>query len=136
MNKPVPTNQQILSDAFSTLVDALSPLMDDPPEGTAADPETVKGCSAAVYGLDLVGLFLGESYHPGGPALTRRLADALDLQPGQDILDVASGVGATAFLLARERGVSLTGVDLGTAQVDKAQSTPGGSASTNWSASR
>jgi SAM-dependent methyltransferase len=84
------------------------------------DTEAAKSCCAAVYGIDLVGLFLGESYHPGGIDLTRRLADHLDLEPGDQVLDVASGVGTTAVLLAAERRVDVVGVDLGAAQVAKA----------------
>jgi arsenite methyltransferase len=86
-----------------------------------ADAETVKSCCAAVYGSDLVALFLGDSYHPGGAALTRRLAEAIDLQPGQRVLDVASGIGTTAMLLAAEFGVDVLGVDLGDAQLGRAR---------------
>lgn len=89
--------------------------------GAAVDAETVKSCCASVYGSDLVALFLGDSYHPGGPALTRRLADLLDLRPGQQVLDVASGTGATALLLASERSVDVVGVELGEAQVTRAR---------------
>jgi SAM-dependent methyltransferase len=85
-----------------------------------SDPDAFKACCAAAYGVDLVGLFLGESYHPGGPALTRRLADLLAMQPGQRVLDVAAGIGTTAVLLAQERGVVVLGVDLGTRQVTRA----------------
>ena len=56
----------------------------------------------------MVALLLGDSYHPGGLALTRRLADRLDLRPGRRVLDVAAGRGATALLLAREYGVEVT----------------------------
>src|SRR5262249_53422299 len=90
-------------------------------EGRALTPEEIKGCCAAAYGLDLLDMFLGDSYHPGGSTLTRRLADALDLRPGQEVLDLASGGGTTAALLAQERGVKETGIDLGTVQVAKAQ---------------
>ncbi len=88
---------------------------------SAGDPETVKACCAAAYGLDLVALFLGESYHPGGAALTRRLADTMELRPGARLLDVAAGVGTTALLLARERGVDVIGIDLGASQVARAR---------------
>ncbi len=77
---------------------------------TAAD---VKVCCATAYQNDAVALILGESYHPGGLALTRRLARHLDLRPDERVLDVASGPGATAFLLASEFGVAVDGVDLG-----------------------
>ena len=85
------------------------------------DPEAVKACCAAAYGLDLVALFLGDSYHPGGAALTRRLADAMELRALDRVLDAAAGVGTTALLLARERGVDVIGVDLGEVQVARAR---------------
>ncbi|MGH9247222.1 MAG: class I SAM-dependent methyltransferase [Acidimicrobiales bacterium] len=85
------------------------------------DGEAVKACCATAYGVDLVGLFLGESYHPGGAALTRRLADTMNLQPGQRVLDVAAGIGTTALLLAAEHHVDVLGVDLGDTQVTRAR---------------
>lgn len=89
---------------------------DDP----AAADDTVKGCCARSYQSDVVALILGESYHPGGLELTRRLARALDLRTNERVLDVASGPGATAFLLAAEFGVEVEGVDLGEQSVAKA----------------
>ncbi len=86
-------------------------------EQAQAVPAQAKACCAAAYGSDVVALLLGESYHPGGLALTRRLADRLDLRPGQRVLDVASGRGTTALTLAREYGVTVTGVDLSDANV-------------------
>ena len=69
------------------------------------------------YQHDAVALILGESYHPGGLALTRRLADSLGLRFGARVADVASGPGATASLLAAEYGVTVDGIDLGPAAV-------------------
>jgi len=89
--------------------------------GSTGDPDAVKSCCAAVYGVDLVTLFLGESYHPGGAELTRRLTDALSLHPGERVLDVAAGIGTTALLLAAERDVDVLGVDLGASQVARAR---------------
>jgi SAM-dependent methyltransferase len=89
---------------------------------TVTSPEVIKACCAAAYGVDLVRLFLGDSYHPGGTALTRRLAELTALQPGDRVLDVASGIGTSALLLARELGVEVVGVDLGEAQVAHARS--------------
>lgn len=83
--------------------------------------EATKACCAAAYGNDAVALVLGESYHPGGPALTRRLADALGLRAGQRVADAACGPGATARLLAGEYGVSVDGVELGEATVARAR---------------
>lgn len=71
-----------------------------------------KGCCAAVYGSDLVALLLGDAYHPGGSGLTRRLAARLAPASGEHVLDVASGRGASALLLATEYGCTVTGVDL------------------------
>lgn len=86
-------------------------------------PEEIKSCCAAAYGRDAVALVLGESYHPGGLALTRRLADALGLRSGQRVVDVASGPGTTACALAVECDVTVDGVDLGESMVERARTT-------------
>ena len=80
---------------------------------TDVSAQEAKACCARTYQQDIVALILGDSYHPGGLALTRRLAQKLDIQPGQRVLDVASGPGTTAFLLASEFGAQVDGVDLG-----------------------
>jgi SAM-dependent methyltransferase len=87
----------------------------------SASPEVVKACCAATYSADLVALLLGDAYHPGGLALTRRLADLLALGPAQRVLDVASGRGTTALMLAGDYGVCVDGVDLSAANVALAQ---------------
>lgn len=84
-------------------------------------PEEIKSCCAQFYSSDAVAALLGESYHPGGARLTGRLADLLRLQPGQRVLDVASGPGATARLLAAEYGVRVDGVDLAAPIVQEAR---------------
>ncbi len=85
---------------------------------TAANSsETIKACCAAGYSSDVVSLLLGDSYHPGGRALTRRLLDAVGLRAQDRMLDVASGVGATALLAATEYGARVDGVDLSAANV-------------------
>jgi ubiquinone/menaquinone biosynthesis C-methylase UbiE len=89
----------------------------DTPEAAAE----LKACCAAAYSSDAVALILGDSYHPGGLDLTRRLARALGLRPGQRVLDVASGPGATALMLAAEFGVTVDGVDLAETNVATAQ---------------
>lgn len=86
-----------------------------------SDSDAIKACCAAAYGFDLVELLLGDSYHPGGAALTRRLADVLELRPDELVLDVASGIGTTALLLAAEREARVLGVDLGQTQIDRAR---------------
>jgi arsenite methyltransferase len=81
------------------------------------DPDVVKACCADSYSSDLVSLLLGQSYHPGGLQLTRRLLDRVGVTGGQRLVDVASGVGTTALLAAREYGALVDGVDLSPANV-------------------
>lgn len=83
-------------------------------------PDEVKACCAAVYGRDAVALILGDSYHPGGSVLTRRLGRALHLRPGMAVADLASGPGTTARLLADEFGAHVDGVDLSGVAVARA----------------
>ncbi|OEU86337.1 methyltransferase type 11 [Streptomyces abyssalis] len=83
--------------------------------------KALKACCAAAYSSDVVGLLLGDSYHPGGTTLTRRLADALTLTPGRRVLDVASGRGTTAMLLAGAYDVRVDGVDYSAANTALAQ---------------
>lgn len=94
-----------------------------PSAAEGASTDEVKLCCARAYQQDAVALILGESYHPGGLDLTRRLARSLELRPGQRVLDVASGPGATAFLLASEFGVEVDAVDLGPETVARANAT-------------
>lgn len=79
-----------------------------------------KACCAAAYSSDVVALVLGTSYHPGGLTLTRHLAQLVGLRPGQRVLDVASGAGTTAMLLAQECDVLVDGVDLAGPSVHRA----------------
>lgn len=88
-------------------------------------PSQIKSCCAAGYQSDLVALILGESYHPGGADLTRRLADVVGLAAGQEVVDVASGPGSTALLLAREYSAAVVGVDLGAVSVEAAETRAG-----------
>lgn len=60
-------------------------------------------------------LLLGESYQPGGLALTRRLVTWLDPAPTDRVLAVASTT--TALAVGREWGVAVDAVDPSTANV-------------------
>jgi hypothetical protein len=95
--------------------------MTDPPASATTAPDALKACCAAAYDQDVVALLLGESYHPGGLDLTRRLARVIELRPGERVVDVACGPGATACLLAGEFGVHVDGVDLGEASLERAR---------------
>lgn len=90
----------------------------NPPDASGDD---VKACCAAAYSSDVVALLLGDTYHPGGAALTRRLADGLHLAEDCRVLDVASGRGTTALLLADTYGVRVDGVDYSPANTSLAR---------------
>jgi arsenite methyltransferase len=75
-------------------------------------PEDVKACCAPLYGSAAARWLLGESFHPGGPALTSRLIAALAVGRGARIVDVGSGPGASALQAARETGCAVVGIDL------------------------
>ncbi|MGC8474701.1 MAG: SAM-dependent methyltransferase, partial [Candidatus Dormibacteria bacterium] len=77
----------------------------------AAPVAVLKSCCANLYSSEAVRLLVGESFHPGGIELTRRLADLLDLRPGDEVLDIASGPGTSAIELASSLGCSVTGVE-------------------------
>lgn len=100
---------------------ALTGLLDAQGAIDLDDPHVVKACCASAYGTDFASMLLGDSFHPGGADLTRRLAVALDLQSGEQVLDVASGIGTTALLLATAYSVEVLGIDLGATQVARAR---------------
>lgn len=52
--------------------------------------------------------------------ITRKCGDALGLRPGEHVLDAGCGVGESAFLLATEAQVRVTGVTVSNVQVDEA----------------
>lgn len=80
----------------------------------------VKACCANVYQSDWARLLLGDSFHPGGLALTERLGTLLDLGPGRSVLDVASGQGASAIRLAQRFGCTVLGIEYGSQAIQQA----------------
>lgn len=74
--------------------------------------DELKSCCATAYAGAAARWLLGESFHPGGAQLTSRLVSALGTGPGRVVVDVASGPGTSAMLLARETGCDVVGVDL------------------------
>lgn len=57
-----------------------------------------------VYGEDFVS--------PGGRELARETITRLELEAGARVLDVGCGLGGSAFLMAREYGLQVDGIDL------------------------
>lgn len=58
----------------------------------------------AVYGQNFIS--------PGGADSARICIARLGLKPGMRVLDVGCGLGGSAFLMAREHGVSVHGIDV------------------------
>jgi arsenite methyltransferase len=80
----------------------------------------VKQCCARLYESEIVRRVLGESFHPGGIALTERLGALLELSPEHVVLDAASGNGTSALFLAQRFGCQVIGVDLGAGNIARA----------------
>lgn len=91
-----------------------------PPLAALLDAELAR-CCVSPYESEAVRWLLGDELHPGGDALSRRLAELAGLGPGLRVLDVASGQGRTARLLASEFGAEVTGVELSAQSVAAAQ---------------
>lgn len=89
--------------------------------GSGVPGTELKTCCAATYEQDWVAALLGDSYHPGGVALTRDLAEALQLSPGMKVVDIASGTGTSALEMAARYGVNVIGIDRSPALVAKAR---------------
>jgi arsenite methyltransferase len=75
--------------------------------------QEIKACCAAVYESDWARLLLGDSFHPGGLALTERLGLLTGLGPSHRVLDVAAGTGASALYLTERFGCQMVGIDYG-----------------------
>jgi len=88
--------------------------------GELADEE-LKACCADAYANPAVRWLLGEELHPGGAATTLRTLELAGLRPGERLLDVAAGAGASAILAARELGVEALGVEYGERAVEAAR---------------
>jgi arsenite methyltransferase len=72
----------------------------------------IKSCCAAAYSSAAARFLLGDSFHPGGRELTSRLIRQLGVPAGSAVVDVASGPGTSALLLARELDCEVVGVEL------------------------
>lgn len=80
-----------------------------------------KQCCANLYQSDLARYLFGDSFHPGGLAMTRRLGEMLALNPNSRVLDVACGTGTSAVFLAKEFGCEVRGIDYGQKNIDAAR---------------
>ena len=69
-------------------------------------------CCAVTYGHPLARALLGDSLHPGGLALTSRMATLMGIGEASNVLDAGSGLGATPVHLANSKGCRVTAVTL------------------------
>lgn len=88
---------------------------------TGAEPEAIKVCCAVAYESQWASLLLGDSFHPGGLALTEHLGRRLGLSAQMRVLDVASGRGASAVHLAQTFDCHVIGVDFGGESIESAR---------------
>ena len=72
----------------------------------------INACCTASYSHPLARWLLGDSFHPGGLALTTRLAHLMGIGPSSRLLDVGSGRGSSAVHLAKTVGCRVVGITL------------------------
>ena len=80
-----------------------------------------KACCADLYQSDLARIILGDTLHPGGPALTNQMAKLLEIQPGDWVADLASARGTSAMAVSRLFKCKVVGVEFGRGSVAQAQ---------------
>jgi cyclopropane fatty-acyl-phospholipid synthase-like methyltransferase len=76
------------------------------------DTQPVGACCSIIYSHPLATWLIGESFHPGGLALTDELASLTDLGPGKRLLDAGCGRGASTVHLAETTGCEAVGLTL------------------------
>ena len=82
--------------------------------------QNLASCCAELYELPIVEYLLGQSFHPGGAKLTRQLASATLVSPNSDVLDVACGIGSSAYVIAADFGATVTGCDYSAVNLKRA----------------
>ena len=76
------------------------------------DVQPVGACCSIIYSHPLATWLIGESFHPGGLALTDELALITGLGPGKRLLDAGCGRGASTVHLAQSTGCEAVGLTL------------------------
>ena len=79
---------------------------------TNLDTQPVGACCSIIYSHPLATWLIGESFHPGGFALTDELAQLAKLGPGMRVLDAGCGRGASTVHLAQSTGCDAVGLTL------------------------
>jgi len=91
------------------------------PPGEVVAAEATKACCADLYASEWARVLLGDSFHPGGLALTERLGHLLRLSADSRVLDLAAGGGTSALHLARTFGCHVVGLDYSDDNVARAR---------------
>ena len=89
----------------------------------SSETNQTAACCAQFYEQDWVQAILGESFHPGGVGLTKRLLESLAIEHGDQVLDVACGIGTTSLLVDELYGANVTGIDYSDSNVARASET-------------
>ncbi len=82
---------------------------------------SVTSCCAGFYELPVVSMLPGDNLHPGGPALTRKLAEVTTVGRETAVLDVACGRGESGRVVASHYGCRVLGVDFSCTNMVRAQ---------------
>ncbi|MFT4926642.1 MAG: arsenite methyltransferase [Phenylobacterium sp.] len=83
----------------------------------------LSSCCVDFYQLPITQLLLGESFHPGGLALTHQLALQTLINRQSKVLDVAAGKCTSAHYLADNFGATTFAVDQGVDNLKQAKAT-------------
>lgn len=93
------SNERLLELLFTSLIE------------DGADPENLTLCDLAPY----------DQFHGRGMDATKEVADALNCQPNERVLDIGCGIGGPARYFAHRFGCHVTGIDLTRSFVDTAR---------------
>jgi len=94
-----------------------------PSSAFANSLESASSCCTAFYQLEWVNELAQSCFHPGGAELTARTIQAMNLSRGARLLDVGCGAGQSAVQAARRHRLNVTAIDLGVANLVRAQET-------------
>ena len=89
---------------------------------TPAEQAVAKACCADLYQSDLARMLFGDTLHPGGLGLTNRMTRLMGIQPGDLVLDLASGHGASSLAVSRACRCRVLGVEFGAQAAAQARS--------------
>ncbi len=78
------------------------------------------------YESPLLQQAIGPALRPGGLVLTARALDKCGFAPGDRVLDLGCGLGASLGYMARERGIQALGLDLSIPMLAKARQSHAG----------